>query len=51
MVFGQKTEDNEKKKVKPFFTGLITEYEGKTRISLWATEEFKKYMEKLAKGD
>ncbi len=48
MSFGQP--NNNKKPNQPFFRGELSEYEGKTRISLWATEEFKAYMEKLAKG-
>lgn len=44
MPFGKE----ETKGRKPFFTGLIQEYEGKTRISIWPTEEFDKYMKKLA---
>jgi hypothetical protein len=54
MPFGQKNievfSSEDKKKERPFFKGLVTEYQGKTKISLWATDEFKAYMEKLAKG-
>jgi len=46
MPFGQQEE--KVKGDKPFFKGVLEEYEGKTRITLWATDAFKEFMEKLA---
>ena len=47
MGFGNGFREKEKGE-KPFFRGTIQEYQGKTKVSLWATLEFKKYMEELA---
>jgi hypothetical protein len=37
------------KKQLPLLRGLITEYQGKTQVGLWATEEFEKLIKKIMK--
>jgi hypothetical protein len=49
IAFGKDKEEKKEKGEEPFFRGQITEYEGKTFVSLWGTRAFKKYMEELAK--
>jgi hypothetical protein len=49
MPFGN--HDQKPKGNMPFFTGTIQEYEGKTKVSLWPTDEFKEFMRKIAKGE